>query len=172
MGDPPEMIGRIAVWGAPTGAAGAGNSVSLTVPRPLAILAFDLAFGSAVRAGGGGSPMIAPAAHVFEIRRYTTPPGKLEALKARFRDHTMALFKKHGLHVIGYWVPQDPPLSENTLIYVLAHDSREAARTRWAAFAADPDWITVKANSEKDGPLTVKPAESMFADPTDFSPLQ
>ena len=110
---------------------------------------------------------------VFEIRTYTTPPGKLEALKARFRDHTIKVFDKYDMKSIGYWVPQDAPLKDNTLIYVLSHESREAAAKSWAAFRADPDWVKAKADSEKDGPLTVpNGVVSVFADPTEFSPIK
>src|SRR5262245_22838166 len=65
---------------------------------------------------------------VFEIRTYTAAPGKLDALKARFRDHTIDIFNKHGMKSVGYWTPQDAPLSQNTLIYILAHESRDAAK--------------------------------------------
>jgi hypothetical protein len=108
---------------------------------------------------------------VFEIRTYTAPPGKLEALKTRFRDHTIRIFNKHDMTSIGYWVPQDAPLSENTLIYVLAHSSREAAAKNWAAFRTDPEWVKAKAESEKDGPVTTK-VESVFVNPADFSPIK
>ena len=108
---------------------------------------------------------------VFEIRTYTTPPGKLEALKARFRDHTIKVFNKYDMKSVGYWVPQDAPLKENTLIYVLSHESREAAAKSWAAFRADPDWVKAKAESEKDGKIVEK-AESVFMDPTDFSQIK
>ena len=113
----------------------------------------------------------AAANRVFEIRTYTTPPGKLDALKARFRDHTIKLFNKHGMKSIGYWIPQDAPLKDNTLIYILAHASREAAKKNWAAFRADPEWVKAKAESEKDGQLVEK-VESVFVDPTDFSPIK
>lgn len=110
---------------------------------------------------------------VFEIRTYTAPPGKLEALKARFRDHTIKIFDKHGMKSIGYWVPQDAPLKDNTLIYVLAHESREAAAKSWAAFRTDPDWVKAKSESEKEGPLTVQGGVTfVFADPTDFSAVK
>jgi NIPSNAP protein len=108
---------------------------------------------------------------VFEIRTYTTPPGKLEALKSRFRDHTITIFNKYDMKSVGYWVPQDAPLKDNTLIYILSHESREAAAKSWASFRADPDWVKAKAESEKDGPLTTK-VESVFADPTDFSAIK
>ena len=108
---------------------------------------------------------------VFELRTYTTPPGKLEALKSRFRDHTVKLFEKHGMTNVGYWVPQEGPLAENTLIYILAHSSREAATKSWAAFRTDPDWVKAKTASEKDGPLTTK-VETVFLNPVDFSKLK
>ena len=110
---------------------------------------------------------------VYEIRTYTAPPGKLEALKARFRDHTIRIFNKYDMRSVGYWVPQDAPLKDNTLIYVLSHESREAAAKSWAAFRTDPDWVKAKAESEKDGPLTVpNGVVSVFADPTEFSPIK
>ena len=108
---------------------------------------------------------------VFELRTYTAAPGKLDALNARFRDHTLKLFEKHGMKNIGYWVPQDAPLKDNTIIYVLAHESREAAAKSWKAFGADPDWVKANGDSEKDGRLTAK-AESVFLDPTDYSPVK
>src|SRR5208337_4495040 len=108
---------------------------------------------------------------VYELRTYTAVDGKLEAVKARFRDHTIALFKRHGMESIGYFVPQDPERSKNTLIYILAHPSREAAEKNWAAFRADPDWVKAKADSEAAGPIVLK-TESVFLTPTDFSMLK
>jgi len=109
---------------------------------------------------------------VFELRTYTCNEGKLEALKARFRDHTIALFKRHGIESIGYWVPQDPERSKTTLIYIIAHPSREAATKNWDAFRADPEWKKVAADSEANGKILAKPPESVFMDPTDFSKLK
>lgn len=108
---------------------------------------------------------------VFELRTYTTSPGRLNALHARFADHTIALFERHGMTNIGYFVPQDAPLSENTLIYVLAHDSREAAKASWAAFVADPEWLKAREASISDGPIVIK-VESVFMDPTDYSMMK
>src|SRR6266498_318485 len=84
---------------------------------------------------------------VFEMRTYTTNEGKLDALLARFRDHTTRLFEKHGMTNIGYWVPKDEPLSKNTLVYILAYPSREAAKKSWDAFRSDPDWQKVQKES-------------------------
>ena len=110
---------------------------------------------------------------VFEIRTYTTPPGKLDALNARFRNHTLKFFERHGMTNVGYWTPVDPPLSDNTLIYVLAHKDREAAKKSWDAFRKDPDWIKARADSEAQagGSLTTK-VESVFLTPTDYSRLK
>jgi hypothetical protein len=109
---------------------------------------------------------------VFELRTYTTNEGKLPALQARFRDHTTRLFAKHGMTNIGYWTPQDPKLSQTTLIYIIAHASREAATKSWAAFRADPDWQKAAAASEVDGKILAKSPESVFMDPTDYSPIK
>jgi hypothetical protein len=108
---------------------------------------------------------------VYELRTYTAADGKLEAVKARFRDHTIALFKRHGIESVGYFVPQDPERSKNTLIYILVHPSLEAAQKNWAAFRADPDWLKAKADSEAAGPIVLK-TESVFLTPTDFSMLK
>jgi hypothetical protein len=93
---------------------------------------------------------------VFELRTYHTAPGKMDALNARFRDHTNALFKKHGMEIIGFWQPADPTKADKTLIYILAFPSKEAADKSWKAFREDPDWIKAKEASEKDGRLVDK----------------
>ena len=108
---------------------------------------------------------------VFELRTYTAPEGKLEDLKARFRDPTIRIFNKHGMTSVGYWVPQDAPASQNTLIYILAHPSREVATRNWAEFRADPEWQKVSADTQVNG-LIVTKVESVFVDPTDFSPIK
>ena len=77
---------------------------------------------------------------VFELRTYTAAEGKFDDLLARFRDHTLRIFEKHGMTNVGYWTPQDEPLSANTLIYVLAHPSREEAAQSWRDFSSDPEW--------------------------------
>jgi hypothetical protein len=113
------------------------------------------------------------AAHdrVFEFRTYTTEPGKLPDLLKRFREHTTKLFEKHGMTNIGYWVPTDEPRSKNTLIYVLAHASRDAAKKSWDGFKSDPDWIKVRDASEAGGKIVTK-VESIYAEPTDFSAIR
>lgn len=111
------------------------------------------------------------AKRVFEVRTYTANPGKLDALHARFRNHTMKIFGKHSMTNVGYWSPQDAPLSQNTLIYILAHPSREAAAKNWEAFRNDPEWQKVRAESEAQGAIVSK-VDSVFVDATDYSPLK
>jgi hypothetical protein len=111
------------------------------------------------------------AKRVFEFRTYTAQEGKLDALNARFRDHTIPIFEKHGIKNVGYWVPQDAPLKQNTLIYILAHPSREAAAKNWEAFRNDPEWQKARTGSEAKGPL-VSRVESIFVEATDYSPMK
>jgi hypothetical protein len=109
--------------------------------------------------------------HVFELRTYTAPDGKLGDLHTRFRDHTIRIFNKHGMKSVIYLSPQDAPDSANTLIYVLEHPSREAAKKAWADFQADPEWVKVAADSQVNGRIVSK-VVSVFADPTDYSPMK
>lgn len=108
---------------------------------------------------------------VFELRTYTALEGRLDALNARFRNHTTKLFEKHGITNIGYWVPMDEPRSKNTLVYLLAHPSREAAKQAFGAFRDDPAWQKARAESEASGKIVEK-VESVFLAPTDYSPLK
>lgn len=106
---------------------------------------------------------------VYELRIYHAAEGKLDALLARFRDHTMALFEKHGMKNVAYWLPTDDPLKGKTLVYILAHPSRDAATANWKAFRDDPDWQNVQKASEANGKLVEK-VDSTFLALTDFSP--
>jgi hypothetical protein len=127
---------------------------------------------------GGAALMIAfntvrasnPAHHVYELRMYHVNEGKMGALVARFADHTDAIFKRHNMKSVGYWVPEDAPHSQNLFIYVLEHPSRDEAKKNWEAFQADPEWIKVKAESEAQGKLTDH-IDSYFMDPTSFSAI-
>lgn len=119
----------------------------------------------------GGVAHAQAANRVFELRTYTAPEGKLGDLQARFRNHTMRIFARHGMTSIAYWVPQDAPQSQNTLVYVLAHSSREAAKQSWAAFGADPEWQKVAADSQVNGRI-VAGVQSVFLHPTDYSPIK
>jgi len=108
---------------------------------------------------------------VYEARIYKCNPGKLEALHARFRDHTCKLFKKHGIEVIGFWTPTTGDEALDTLIYMVAFPSVEAQKKAWAAFKDDPEWIKAKADSEKEGVL-VKEVMSKNLRATDYSPIR
>ena len=108
---------------------------------------------------------------VFELRVYYANPGKMGALHERFRNHTCALFKKHGMDLIAFWSPTDPKEAEEKLIYVLGYPSRDAAKKSWEGFGADPEWHKARAESEKDGALVAK-VESTYMNPTDYSEIK
>jgi hypothetical protein len=130
--------------------------LALTVPALARVFA-------APRATGGS--------RVFELRTYHTNPGKMEDLHKRFREHTIHYFKKHGIEPVGFWTPQDDKDGKaDTLVYLVAFPSREAAEASWKSFRADPGWQKAFADSHKNGPI-VKPEliKSVFLDPTDYS---
>ena len=121
--------------------------------------------GSGMEAQASG----AQSSAVYELRVYHANEGKLDALLARFRDHTDAIFKRHGMMSIAYWTPTDEPLKGRTLIYILKHPSREAATANWKAFHDDPEWVKVSTASEVNGKLAAK-VDSTYMTLTDFSP--
>ncbi len=129
------------------------------------------AAGQMVRPGRVDAQAPAAGHRVFELRRYTAPEGKLRELEARFRDHTIDIFNRHHMTSVGYWVPQDAPDSQNTLIYLLVHPSREDAKKNWAEFQADPEWQKVNTESQINGRIVSK-VESTFLDPLDFSGIK
>ena len=106
---------------------------------------------------------------VYELRIYHAAPGKLSDLLARFRDHTIKIFDRHGIKSVAYWTPLDEPEKSNTLIYILRHPSREAAAVNWKSFQDDPEWKRVKEESEANGKLQEK-IDSTYLALTDFSP--
>jgi hypothetical protein len=106
---------------------------------------------------------------VYELRVYHAAPGRLGDLLARFRDHTIKLFDRHGMKSLAYWTPLDEPQKSNTLIYILQHPSREAAVANWKSFQDDPEWKSVRDKSEANGKLAEK-IDSTFMVLTDFSP--
>ena len=107
---------------------------------------------------------------LYEMRFYHTLPGKLDALNARFRDHTVKLFEKHGMENVGYWVPQDEA-KKNQLIYILAFPDKAARDKSFKDFGADPEWRKAREESEKGGKIVEK-IESIFLNPTDYSKLK
>jgi hypothetical protein len=139
----------------------------------IAFTAFGFIVGATMTSVGATPSLGLPAqsGKVFELRTYTAPEGKLPNLQARFRDHTIRSFNKHGMKSVGYWVPQDAPTRDNTLIYIISHDSREAAKKNWADFQADPEWKKVSAESQVNGPIVTK-VVSVFMDATDYSPIK
>ena len=105
---------------------------------------------------------------LYELRTYTTVDGRLPALHKRFKDHTLKLFEKHGMKNVVYFTPVDKP---NTLVYLLAHKDMATRDASFEAFRADPDWIAARDASEKDGKIVEK-VESVYLNPTDYSPMK
>jgi len=144
------------------------QAVSMLATAVLSFTAGALAISPFVRNPGGQH---ARDDRVFELRVYHTLPGRLPQLQANFRDHNLALLKRHGISSIGYWTPQDAPVSENTLIFVLAHESRDAASRHWKELRDDPEWQAMAKSSESAGPIVEK-VESTYMTATDYSPLR
>ena len=113
----------------------------------------------------------APAGRIFEVRTYVASAGKLDELKARFRDHTIRIFDRHDMKSVAYWTAADGPGATTTLTYIISHESREAAARNWAAFNADPEWVKVRTASNANGNIVAR-VDSYFANPTDFSPIK
>ena len=105
-------------------------------------------------------------AEIYELRTYTSHEGKLESVLNRFENHTMSLFEKHGIRNVGYWVSED---QNNTLIYIVAHESRDSAKQSWKSFVTDPEWKEASTASLADGPIVDK-IESLYMNKTPFSP--
>ncbi len=116
-------------------------------------------------------PLMTSGRRVFELRTYQAHPGKLQALVRHFRDDDLDLFEKHGMEMVAFWVAKDEQdeLTE-AFVYLLAFESREAAKEAWKAFLADPEFVKRNVASQADGPL-VAGAQSVFLEPTDYSPL-
>jgi NIPSNAP len=136
--------------------------------RCVMVVVATMALGIAVRCRAAEDSGSSSAGMVYELRTYTTAPGKLDDLNKRFRDHTMQLFEKHGMKNVAYFVPLDKP---DTLVYIIAHKSRQAAAASWKAFRADPEWQQVAKESEKNGKIVLK-VVSVYLKPTDYSPLK
>ena len=113
----------------------------------------------------------AQSGKLYELRIYTSTPGNLDNLNARFRDHTLRIFEKHGMENIGYWTPTSEEERDNTLVYIIAHDDQEAADASWGAFIQDLEWAEVAEASNANGQI-LGGIERKFMVATDFSPMQ
>ena len=136
--------------------------MKMTLMAAALLLVCGIAIGRAYQPASG---------KVYEMRTYTAAEGKFDAVNARFRDHTVRLFEKHGMKNVGYWTPSEGPLVGKTLIYILEHKSRDAAKASWAAFRTDPEWVKAKAETEAAGPIVAK-VESVFLTATDYSAMK
>ena len=108
---------------------------------------------------------------VFELRTYQATPGNLGNLHARFRDHTIRIFRKHGMEIVGFWSPTSEEERDDILVYLLAHDSQDAADASWQAFGSDPEWTSVAEESNKNGQILAG-VERKYMVATDYSPMK
>ena len=106
---------------------------------------------------------------IYEYRVYYAAPGKMDSLHRRFADHTIRIFRKHGIKVVGFWVTENK--EDEVLNYLLVFDSTDKMKEQWAAFGSDPEWNRVRDESQRDGDLVAK-IESTILYPTSYSPLQ
>src|SRR5262245_36859355 len=133
----------------------------MNAPRFALALAAILPVTVALRAADSSGP-------VYELRTYTAAPGKSAELLARFRNHTLKIFERHGMKNVGYWVPADEKDgAADKLIYLLEHKSRDAAKESWKNFSADTQWQEVKKKTEANGRIVAK-VDSVYLTPTDF----
>ena len=149
-------------------------------PPIVALVIIALTLGAAAqngRASQGAAPATPPCgpnltiknvdkqSRCFELRTYTVSEGSsIDLLHSRFRDHTTALFQKHGMTVIGYWQPLAKP---NTLVYMLAYKDAAARDAAWAAFQADPEWVKVRTEMQVNVQV-----DNVFMSATDYSPMK
>lgn len=140
---------------------------NLGVVLVIVIFALNLSF-SFAESENPVDEIVVSEERIYELRTYVTHPGKLDDLHDRFSNHTVQLFSRHGMVNVGYWVPVD---QENTLIYILSHNSREAAEKSWDSFRNDPEWQQVYEASRVDGPI-VKELESVFMKAMPYSQIR
>jgi hypothetical protein len=145
--------------------------MKLRILQVFAIAAVSFVAGSLATKWMNPAPVSAAGSQVYELRVYHAMPGKLNDIVKRFRDDTRPVFDKHGIHSVGYWVPQDAPAKDNTLIYIVSHPSREAAAKNWKEFATSDEWKAIVARTEANGKIVDK-IDSTFMDPTDYSALK
>jgi hypothetical protein len=107
---------------------------------------------------------------IYEWRVYEIIPGKRRQLNDRFANHTVGLFKKHGMEVVGFWESVIGGRT-NTLYYMLGFKNLAHREDAWKSFSSDPEWQQVATDSEKDGPI-VASIRNMVLQPTPYSPMQ
>ena len=130
-----------------------------------------MAFVAGILLGHGTLVKAADKSRVLEIRTYTTHDGKLPALVERMGHGEGKVFERLGMKPMGFFVAAEAPKSDNTFVYILSHESREKAKENWAKFGQDSEWKEIRQRSEAAGPIVAK-AETVFVNPTDYSPLK
>ena len=106
---------------------------------------------------------------IYELRSYEVVPGRMPAMNARFQNHTLGFFEKHGIKVFGFW--EAVIGQSNVLHYIVAFNDLAHRERAWAAFQADEGWIKVRADSEADGPIVARVRNEIWR-PSSYSPMQ
>ena len=145
--------------------------IAAAVLAPLAVTRTEAADPQPAAAAAAPATRPTGSQRVFEMRKYYALPGRLDALNARFRNHTTKLFEKHGMENIGYWMPTEGPEAGRVLVYILAFPSLEAKEAAWKAFGNDPEWKKVRKESEMDGKIVEK-IESTLLKAADYSAIK
>ncbi len=150
----------------------------MNIRTKIVALSFCLVLMTALRAQPPAPPEAAPSpslksgSRLYELRTYFAMPGKLEDIHKRFRDHTMSIFAKHGMTVVGFWGPvYKKDGSENKLVYLLSFKDRAERDAKWKEFASDPEWQKVAKESDANGKILEK-VESVFLSETDYAPAK
>lgn len=124
-----------------------------------------------VWAQGLNSRKVSEPSGIFQLRTYHLLPGRLDAIKTRFRDHTQALFEKQGLSNYPYWITVEKDGSQSKLVYLIGHQSKDEFNAAFGRFVADPEWIRVRDASEASGKIVEK-IDATFFKPLPFSPMK
>jgi hypothetical protein len=151
--------------------------VPMSTPNKIAALAFcalsmTIGYAQNPPPAAAPSPSLKSTGRLLELRTYTAMPGKLEDVHKRFRDHTLQIFAKHGMTVVGFWGPvYQKDGSDNKLVYLMSFKDRADRDAKWREFATDPEWQKVSKESEANGKIVEK-TESLFLYDTDYAPVK
>jgi hypothetical protein len=107
---------------------------------------------------------------IHELRIYHCISGRLPALLKRFETVTLPIWQRHGIVQAGFWTVTIGD-SNQDLYYLLQWDSLAEREKKWTAFQSDPEWLTKRAETERDGAIVASVA-NLILQPTSFSVIK